>query len=152
MTGQRTETRAMSANIVPFPKETPTSTPAKQGIRHSRRAQMMHQNGEPLSPEQKAVFIAKAMARTPKPRPWNAEDHTAHVANVVRIAIRSARRRGVRLESMLSIPRGWLLDLCDEGDPTCLVVHDWLMGNLAYLPEGFEDTFSAATVDDGEVA
>lgn len=142
----------MSADIVPFPKPTPTSPPSKQGIRQSRRAQMMNENGEPVSPEQRAVFIAKAMARTPKPRPWNAEDHTAHVANVVRIAIRSARRRGVRLESMLSIPRGWLLDLCKQGDPTCLVVHDWLMGNLAYLPEGFEETFNAATDNNKEGA
>lgn len=142
----------MSADIVPFPKPTPTSNPSKQGIRQSQRGRMMNQNGDPLSPEQKAALIAKAMARTAKPRPWTAENHAAHVATVVRIAIRSARRRGVRLESMLSIPRGWLLDLCEQGDPTCLVVRDWLMGNLAHLPEGFEDTFSAATVDEGEVA
>lgn len=142
----------MSADIFPFPKPAPTSTPAKQGICQSRRDRMMIQNREPLSPAQKAAFVAKASARTAKPRPWTAEDHAAHVASVIRIAIRSARRRGVRIESMLSIPRGWLLDLCRQGDPTCLVVHDWLLGNLAYLPEGFEDTFSAATVDDGEVA
>jgi len=137
----------MSADIVPFPKPTP-----KQSIRRSRRGRMMNQLGEPLSPEQKAVFIAKAIAKTAKPRPWTAADHAAHVANVVRIAIRSAKRRGVRLESMLSIPRGWLLDLCEQGDPTCLVVLDWLNGNVAHLPDGFEETFSAATADDGEVA
>ena len=142
----------MSTDIVPFPKTNPTSTPAKQGIRQSRRDRMMNQNGEPLSPEQKAAFIAKAKARTAKPRPWAAEDHAAHVATVVRIAIRSARRRGVRLESMLSIPRGWLLDLCEQGDPTCLVVLDWLNGNVAHLPDGFEETFSAATADEGEGA
>jgi hypothetical protein len=137
----------MSADIFPFPKPTPTPAPPQQGMRQSQRDRMMIQNREPLSPAQKAAFIAKAMARTAKPRPWNAEDHAAHVASVVRIAIRSARRRGVRIESMLSIPRRWLLDLCEQGDPTCLVVHDWLMGNLAYLPEGFEDTFSATTAN-----
>lgn len=142
----------MSADIVPFPKTIPTSTLRKQYIRQSRRDRMMNQIGEPLSPEQKAAFIAKAMARTAKPRPWTAEDHSAHVATVVRIAIRSARRRGVRIESMLSIPRGWLLDLCEQGDPTCLVVRDWLNGNVAHFPDGFEETFSAATVDDGRVA
>jgi len=152
MTGQRTETRAMSADIVPFPKTTPTSTPSKKGIRQSRRNRMMNQNGEPLSPEQNGAFIAKARARTAKPRSWAAEDHAAHVATVVRIAIRSAKRRGVHLESMLSIPRAWLLDLCEAGDPTCLMVRDWLNGNVAHLPDGFEETFAAATVDDGEDA
>ncbi|KJS15555.1 MAG: hypothetical protein VR78_08840 [Hoeflea sp. BRH_c9] len=142
----------MSADIFPFPKPTPTPIPNQQGMRQSRRDRMMNQNGEPLSPEQKAAFVTKARARTAKPRPWAAEDHAAHVASVVRIAIRSARRRGVRLESMLSIPRGWLLELCEQGDPTCLVVRDWLNGNVAHVPDGFEETLSAATVDDGEVA
>ena len=71
---------------------------------------------------------------------------------VVRIAIRSAKRRGVSLESMLSIPRRRLLDLCDQGDPTCLVVRDWLLGNRRYLPDGFDETFSVATADDREDA
>ena len=73
------------------------------------------------------------------------EQHDRYVASVVRIAIRSAKRRGVRLESMLSIPRKWLLDLCDEGDPTCLVVRDWLLGNRKHLPKDLEDTATGWT-------
>ncbi|MBC7281573.1 hypothetical protein [Hoeflea sp.] len=71
--------------------------------------------------------------------PRTPEEQARHVAAVVRIAIRSARRRGVRLESVLSIPRGWLLDLCDQGDPTCIVVRDWLQGNRKHLPKDLEN-------------
>lgn len=77
--------------------------------------------------------------------PLTAEEHDRYVASVVRIAIRSAKRRGVRLESMLSIPRKWLLDLCDEGDPTCLVVRDWLLGNRKCLPRDLEDAATGWT-------
>ncbi|WP_152599633.1 hypothetical protein [Hoeflea sp. BAL378] len=70
--------------------------------------------------------------------PRTPEEQARHVAAVVRIAIRSAKRRGVRLESVLSIPRGWLLDLCDQGDPTCIVVRDWLQGNRKHLPKELE--------------
>lgn len=132
----------MSADIVPFPNSTPSHT--QQPRSHQwLRDQIMRRCGKPLSPEQTAV--AMATARTVRRQPWTAEDHAAHVAIVVRIAIRSAKRRGVSLQSMLSIPRGWLLKLCDEGDPTSLVVRNWLMGNLAHLPDGFEKEFSTAT-------
>jgi len=106
----------------------------------------MRHRALPLSPEQTAASMA--VATTARPQPWSAEDHAAHVAIVVRIAIRSAKRRGVSLQSMLSIPRGWLLKLCDEGDPTCLVVRDWLMGNRAHLPDGFEEAVSTASINE----
>lgn len=77
--------------------------------------------------------------------PRTPEEQARHVAAVVRIAIRSAKRRGVRLESVLSIPRGWLLDLCDQGDPTCIVVRDWLQGNRKHLPKDLEDAATGWT-------
>lgn len=77
--------------------------------------------------------------------PRTPEEQARHVAAVVRIAIRSAQRRGVRLESVLSIPRGWLLDLCDQGDPTCIVVRDWLQGNRKHLPKDLEDAATGWT-------
>lgn len=57
------------------------------------------------------------------------EDHAAHVESVVRASVRFARRKGVRLDSLPPQLRTWLLDLCDQGDPTCRVVRDWLSGN-----------------------
>ncbi|KGF67814.1 hypothetical protein LL06_20165 [Hoeflea sp. BAL378] len=94
----------------------------------------------------------KANAMVGLPRPWTADDQAAHVAMVVRIAIRSAKRRGVRLESLLSIPRRWLLDLCDEGDPTALVVRDWLTGARSHLPSELEGAVAAARVETQEDA
>ncbi|WP_417426901.1 hypothetical protein, partial [Hoeflea sp.] len=118
----------MTADIILFPNSTPSHTP-QPARRQPQRDQIMSHRGEPLLPQEKAAGDAKAAIRTESPSSWTAEDHANYVASVVRIAIRSAKRRGVRLESMLSIPRKWLLDLCDEGDPTCLIVRDWLMGN-----------------------
>lgn len=137
----------MTTDIVPFAKLRPPPTQKPQG-RQSRRDQIMRQRGQALSPEQNAAADAIAIELAGTPRPWTAEDRAANVAMVVRIAIRSAKCRGVSLQSMLPIPRGWLLKLCDEGDPTCLVVRDWLLGNLAHLPDGFEGSFSIATVVD----
>lgn len=51
------------------------------------------------------------------------------VASVVRASIGFARRKGVKLQSLPPQLRGWLIALCNEGDPTCLVVHEWLTGN-----------------------
>ena len=127
----------MSADIILFPNSTPSHTP-QPASRQRQRDQIVSQRGKPLPPEEKAAGDTKAAIRTGSPPSWTAEDHANYVASVVRIAIRSAKRRGVRLESMLSIPRGWLIELCDEGDPTCLVVRDWLLGNRTHLPRDLE--------------
>ena len=137
----------MTSTIVPFPNSIPSPV-TKPGSRQSRRDQIMMQRGQSLLPEQTAAADALATELVGTSRPWTVDDHAAQVAMVVRIAIRSAQRRGVSLQSMLSIPRRRLLDLCDQGDPTCLVVRDWLLGNLAHLPDGFEGSFSIATVVD----
>ncbi|MBC7284666.1 hypothetical protein [Hoeflea sp.] len=141
----------MTTDIVPFPTPVPSPVP-KPGNHQSRRKRIMRQRGQPLSSEQTAAADEMSNMMVGTPRPWTAEDRAANVAMVVRIAIRSARRRGVRLESLLSIPRRRLLDLCVQGDPTCLVVRDWLMGNRKYLPDGFEESFSASTAKNREDA
>jgi len=64
--------------------------------------------------------------------PFSAEDYAAHVESVVRASVRFARRKGVRLDSLPPQLRTWLLDLCDQGDPTCCVVRDWLTGNRRF--------------------
>ena len=70
----------------------------------------------------------------------SAEDHAAHVASVVGTTIRFARRKGIRLDSLPPQLRTWLLDLCDKGDPTCRMVHDWLTGNRRFCtPMSGED-------------
>ncbi len=57
------------------------------------------------------------------------DDHAVHVAAVVRASIRFARRKGVRLDSLPPQLRMWLLELCNQGDPTCRMVRDRLTGN-----------------------
>jgi hypothetical protein len=83
--------------------------------------------------------FSKPLVARPGPRQLTAEEHASFVASVIRISIRSAKRRGVRLESLLSIPRRWLLDLCEEGDPTCLLVLEWLTGAGKHLPSELQD-------------
>ena len=58
-----------------------------------------------------------------------AEERANYVASIVRPAIGFARRKGRRLESLPPQLRAWLLELCALGDPTCLVIRDWLDGN-----------------------
>lgn len=72
--------------------------------------------------------------------PVSAEKHAAHVESVVGASVRFARRKGVRLDSLPPQLRTWLLDLCDQGDPTCCVVRDWLTGNRRFCaPMSGED-------------
>ena len=60
------------------------------------------------------------------------DDHPVHVAAVVRASIRHARRKGARLDSLPPQLRTWLLDLCNQGDPTCCMIRDWLTGNRRF--------------------
>jgi len=74
------------------------------------------------------------------PMDVSAEDHAALVESVVRASVRFARRKGVRLDSLPPQLRTWLLDLCDQGDPTCRVVREWLVGNRRFcVPLSGED-------------
>ena len=141
----------MTSTIVPFSTPIP-SLVQKPVSRQSRRDQITRQRGQPLTPEQIAAANDKAKAMVGSPRPWTADDHAAQVAMVVRIAVRSARRRGVRLESLLPIPRRWLLDLCEAGDPTAMVVRDWLTGARKNLPIELDGAVAASSIETQEDA
>ena len=141
----------MTSTIVPF--STPIPSPVQKPVsRQSRRDQIMRQRGQQLTPEQMATADGMAAAMVGLPRPWTADDHAAHVAMVVRIAVRSAKRRGVRLESLLPIPRRWLLDLCEAGDPTAMVVRDWLTGARKNLPIELDGAVAASSIETQEDA
>ena len=62
----------------------------------------------------------------------DADDGAHYVASIVRSTIGFARRKGRRIESLPPQLRGWLFELCELGDPTCLVVRDWLDGNPSF--------------------
>ena len=62
-----------------------------------------------------------------------ADGRADYIASIIRPAIGFARRKGRRLESLPPQLRAWLLELCALGDPTCLVIRDWLDGNPAFV-------------------
>ena len=64
-----------------------------------------------------------------------------HVACVIGVAIRAGRREGRSLSSLQPQLRKWLIEFCDEGDPSAIMVRDWLTGDRHYL---------AADVDQGQ--
>lgn len=80
------------------------------------------------------------------------EQQAERVASVVRAAIGFARRKGVRLQSLPPQLRGWLLTLCNEGDPTCLAVRDWLTGNRRFLGVADDAVPSPGVAAEGEGA
>lgn len=65
--------------------------------------------------------------------PVGDDDYREHVATIVGAAIRAGRRKGRSLSSLLPQLRKWLVELCDHGEPSAIMVHDWLNGNRRYL-------------------
>ncbi|MCY0154988.1 hypothetical protein [Hoeflea alexandrii] len=137
-----------TANIIAFPT-THRGTEAKPRPRQSV-LQPEAQSAKLPSVHTRALArsVPKPLVARPMPRQLTAEEHAGYVASVVRIAIRSAKRRGVTLESLLPIPRKWLLDLCDVGDPTCILVRDWLTGTQTHLSSGLDDLATTPAPDE----
>lgn len=79
------------------------------------------------APAPAAQAIALAMATPPGGASSEAQQEFAET--VIGTAIRFARRKGRSLTSLPPQMRKWLLELCDQGDPTARVVRDWLEGN-----------------------
>ena len=109
-----------TSNILPFPIASPlpmTKTPSLQ--------------------ERAREFVVAASAGE---RDVLSDDHAVHVAAVVRASIRFGRRKGARLDSLPPLLRTWLLELCNQGDPTCRMIRDWLSGNHRFcMPLSRED-------------
>lgn len=66
---------------------------------------------------------------TTPPGGASSEAQQEFAETVIGTAIRFARRKGRSLTSLPPQMRKWLLELCDQGDPTARVVRDWLEGN-----------------------
>lgn len=95
-----------TSNILPFPTRTPSSVL--------------------LPPVQDKHTV-------PAGDELDADERADYVASVVRSTIGFAKRKGQRIESLPPQLRGWLLELCELGDPTCLVVRAWLDGNPGFM-------------------
>jgi hypothetical protein len=94
-----------ASNILPFPTRTPSSVL--------------------LAPDQYAS-PPTALDKL------GVDERANYVASIVRSAIGFAKRKGVRIESLPPQLRGWLLELCELDDPTCIVVRAWLDGNPGF--------------------
>lgn len=81
-----------------------------------------------------ATAIASAVA-TPPGRATS-DEGAQFAETVIRTAIRLGKRKGQSLNSLPPQMRKWLLDLCEQRDPTAKVVLDWLNGNRGFLPQG----------------
>jgi|GEM_PF-2586485 len=66
------------------------------------------------------------------------DEFREHVATIVGVAIRCGRRKGRSLSSLQPQLRKWLIDLCDQGEPSAVMVHDWLTGNRRHLTPNFD--------------
>lgn len=103
----------VTSNILPFPirhtqmQTAPLSFAAERGVPHPRVT------------DDKAPVVS--------------DEYREHVATVVGVAIRSGRRKGRNLSSLQPQLRKWLAELCDQGDPSAVMVHDWLTGNHRHL-------------------
>ena len=119
-----------TSNILPFPAKRPhlpTVEPAVTGP---------------------AELPAIVYARMLKPSDADREEH---VAMIVRDVIRFARGGESKTSVMPRQLRRWLQELCDAGDPTCLMLRDWLDGNRRYLPSGAagDEASASATLNHG---
>lgn len=70
----------------------------------------------------------------------SSEERSDHAALIIRVVIGFAQRKGRGLESSPPQLRRWFLELCELGDPACLMVRDWLDRNPRYTTRTAEET------------
>lgn len=118
-----------ASNIITFPNTPEPQSPVlpTASSRSQRLAKRPVQAGMPTNQKSEAVPQAMAMcAATPKTLP--------DPAIVAQVIIGFARRKGVAMNSVPIMFREQLLTLCAAGDPTGLMLRDWLNGNRQLLP------------------
>lgn len=121
--------RRPTSNIIPFPGThtdnrdfTPVTNDRSKRLEKFKAAAKQNATS-------RSHVIPKAFARcsansTTPPDP----------AVVAQVVIGFARRKGVAMTSIPQTFRQQLLALCDAGDPTALMLRDWLRGNRQFMP------------------
>lgn len=109
-----------TAIIIPFSRN-PTDQPLLTG--RQRRLAMLQAPVNPSSASM-AQAIPQAMAMCAP-----AADRLPDPAVVAQVVIGFAKRKGIAMASVPKIFRDQLLTLCASGDPTALMLRDWLEGN-----------------------
>ena len=116
------------SNVIPFPNNPAhqvRSTP-KPSSRLKRLAKLQEATSQSTTSRSQAIPRAIAMcAATPPSLP--------DPAIVAQVVIGFARRKGIAMTSIPKIFREQLFTLCAAGDPTALMLRDWLEGNRKLL-------------------
>jgi hypothetical protein len=113
-------------NIIPFhPPHQPVAAPKRSG-RLKRLAKLQHAASHSAACRSQAIPRAMAMCEA-------MPDALLNPAIVARVVIGFAGRKGITITSIPKIFREQLLSLCAAGDPTALMLRDWLQGNRTLL-------------------
>ncbi|WP_312367744.1 hypothetical protein [Ensifer sp.] len=116
------------SNVIPFPNNPAHQVPStpKPSSRLKRLAKLQETTSQSSTSRSQAIPQAMAMcAATP--------DALPDPAIVAQVVIGFARRKGIAMDSIPKIFRVQLLTLCAAGDPTALMLRDWLGGNRKLL-------------------
>jgi len=128
-----------TSNIIPFPAILPEQVPSHPVTtsRSKLLAKLLDAARQNATSRSQTIPRAIALcAATPAALP--------DPAIVAQFVIGFARRKGIAMTSIPKIFREQLLALCVAGDPTALMLRDWLEGNRQLLtvdgvPEPGED-------------
>lgn len=137
--------RRPTSNVIPFPNNPPEQlafTPVTSS-RSKRLAKFQDVARESAKSRSQAIPQAIAMcAVTPAALP--------DPAIVAQVVIGFARRKGIAMASIPKIFREQLFALCTAGDPTALMLRDWLENNRKLLAiDGMPELFGAHETREG---
>lgn len=120
--------RRPTSNIIPFPAThagnrdfTPVTNDRSKRLESFKAA--AKQRATSQSQVIPRAFAMCAASSTTPPDP----------AVVAQVVIGFARRKGVAITSIPQTFRQQLLALCEAGDPTALMLRDWLSGNRQFM-------------------
>lgn len=133
-----------TSNVIPFPKKPvhqPPSAPKPSG--RLKRLAALEEATSLGAARSLAIPQAMAMgAATP--------DALPDPAIVAQVVIGFARRKGIAMTSIPKLFREQLLALCAAGDPTALMLRDWLEGNRKLLAiEGMPELYGTDGTGEG---
>lgn len=112
------------SNVIPFPNNQVPSTPTRSSqLKRLAKLQDVKSGGAGRS-----LALPQAMAMCAK-----TSDALPDPAIVAQVVIGFARRKGIAMASIPKIFREQLFKLCAAGDPTALMLRDWLEGNRKLL-------------------
>ncbi|WP_128286913.1 MULTISPECIES: hypothetical protein [Agrobacterium tumefaciens complex] len=116
------------SNVILFPTNLPHQVPStpKPSSRLKRLAKLQEATSCVATSRSQAIPQAMAMCAA-------MPDALPDPAIVAQVVIGFARRKGIAMASIPKIFREQLFTLCAAGDPTALMLRDWLEGNRKLL-------------------